>query len=55
MRSGMFAARALSASIQFNIRLLTLATKFSTDVAKSGLDYAERSLSNIKEEKDNTK
>ena len=43
-------ARALSANIQFNIRLLTLSTKFSTDVAKAGLDYAERSLSNIKEE-----
>lgn len=48
-------ARALSASIQFNIRLLTLSTKFSTDVAKSGLDYAERSLSNIKEESSSTK
>ena len=48
-------ARSLSASIQFNIRLLTLATKFSTDIAKVGLDYAERSLSNIKEEKDGTK
>ena len=43
-------ARALSANIQFNIRLLTLSTKFSTDVAKAGLDYAERSLANIKEE-----
>ena len=43
-------ARALSAAIQYNIRELTTATKFSTDVAKAGLDYAERSLSNIKEE-----
>ena len=43
-------ARALSAQIQFNIRLLTLSTKFATDVTKAGLDYAERSLSNIKEE-----
>ena len=43
-------ARALSAAIQYNIRELTTATKYSTDVVKSGLDYAERSLSNIKEE-----
>lgn len=43
-------ARALSATIQYNIRELTTATKYSTDVVKSGLDYAERSLSNIKEE-----
>ena len=42
-------ARALSAAIQYNIRELTTATKYSTDVAKAGLDYAERSLSNIKE------
>ena len=43
-------ARALSAAIQYNIRELTTATKYSTDVVKSGLDYAERALSNIKEE-----
>ena len=43
-------ARALSATIQYNIRELTTATKYSTDVVKSGLDYAERALSNIKEE-----
>ena len=43
-------ARALSAAIQYNIRELTTAAKYSTDVAKSGLDYAERSLANIKEE-----
>ena len=48
-------ARALSAAIQYNIRELTTAAKYSTDVAKAGLDYAERSLSNIKEEKDDTK
>ena len=43
-------ARALSAAIQYNIRELTTATKYSTDVAKAGLDYAERALSNIKED-----
>ena len=43
-------ARALAASLQFQIRMITTATKYSTDVAKAGLDYAERSLSNIKEE-----
>ena len=48
-------ARALSAAIQYNIRELTTAAKYATDVAKSGLDYAERSLSNIKEEKSDDK
>ena len=48
-------ARALNVSVQFQIRLMVVATKYCTDVAKSGLDYAERSLSNIKEEKDDTK
>ena len=43
-------ARALSADIQYNIRELTTATKYSTDVAKAGLDFAQRALSNIKEE-----
>lgn len=43
-------ARALSAAINYNIRELTTATKYATDTAKAGLDYAERSLANIKEE-----
>ena len=42
-------ARALSVSVQFQIRLMVVMTKYCTDVTKSGLDYAERSLSNFKE------